>query len=222
MATYDHASLLIHQSDSSSGGSGSADVAAALALAMGTGTSYSDRLHDQWNIAGIKSNDGYPSITSHYGYHMVCWHLLFALSGQDANLSPSLPSSSSSPSPSSVSSLAGAGEDEGALNTNSIGSSSSSSSSSSRRRGSSDGGASLTFAPKMPCPYTLPVLLPNIAGTLSCKKGSGGGSCHGTNSLSLGLTVGKLALPSKGLVVSGSAYAGAVDLTAGQEVSWCA
>ena len=62
-------------------------LTAALALAKGSGTSYSDRLNDQWNIAGIKSNDGYPSITSHYGYHMTSWHLVFALSGQLADLS---------------------------------------------------------------------------------------------------------------------------------------
>eukprot|EP01050_Picozoa_sp_SAG11_P038327 SAG11_NODE_15585_length_573_cov_0.647679_1_plen_154_part_00 len=60
---------------------------AALNFSEGTGTSYSQRLNDQWNVAGIKSNDGYPFITSHYGYHMVAWHTLLALTGQFADLS---------------------------------------------------------------------------------------------------------------------------------------
>jgi hypothetical protein len=67
MATYDHASLAIHRHAVATA------TADALSLTQGTGTSYSDRLNDQWNIAGIKSNDGYPSITSHYGYHMTSW-----------------------------------------------------------------------------------------------------------------------------------------------------
>lgn len=79
MATYDHVALLLHR--------GKVDPAAAITLAEGTGTSYSQRVNDQWNIAGIKMNDGMPSITSHYGYHMTSWHTVFALSGQAADLS---------------------------------------------------------------------------------------------------------------------------------------
>jgi len=59
----------------------------ALQRSAGTSTSYSQLINDQWNIAGIKSNDGYPSVTSHYGYHMVFWHTVLALSGQSADLS---------------------------------------------------------------------------------------------------------------------------------------
>ena len=58
MATYDQAVLEIHRGS---------PVDAALALAEGAGTSYAQRVNDQWNIAGIKSNDGYPTVTSHYG-----------------------------------------------------------------------------------------------------------------------------------------------------------
>ena len=57
MATYDHVALALHRKQ--------APLSEALALAEGSGTSYSQRLNDQWNIAGIKSNDGYPTITSH-------------------------------------------------------------------------------------------------------------------------------------------------------------
>jgi len=48
-------------------------------------------INDLWNIAGIMGGigyraDGLPWITSHYGFFMSCWHLVFALSGQQANL----------------------------------------------------------------------------------------------------------------------------------------
>ena len=56
-------------------------------MSEGAGTSYSQRINDQWNVAGIKTNDGLPSITSHYGFHIVAWHTLFAISGQVADLS---------------------------------------------------------------------------------------------------------------------------------------
>jgi len=49
-------------------------------------------LRDQWNVHGLYAGDGYgvggkPWVTSHYGFHMVLWHLPFALSGQYADLS---------------------------------------------------------------------------------------------------------------------------------------
>ena len=44
-------------------------------------------MNDQWNIAGGKYTNAFPSITSHYGYHMTVWHVLLALNGQDADLS---------------------------------------------------------------------------------------------------------------------------------------
>jgi non-lysosomal glucosylceramidase len=43
-------------------------------------------INDQWNTAGIASPEGQPWITSHYGFFMVEWHLILALSGQQANL----------------------------------------------------------------------------------------------------------------------------------------
>ena len=50
-----------------------------------------DCLHDMWNTVAVYSGTGYgnedfqPLANSHYGYHMVAWHLLFALSGQFYN-----------------------------------------------------------------------------------------------------------------------------------------
>lgn len=49
MATYDHVALALHRNQT--------EVSAALELAEASGTSYSSRLNDQWNIAGIKSNE---------------------------------------------------------------------------------------------------------------------------------------------------------------------
>ena len=81
MATYDHAALAVRRAKTP------AAAAAALAFAQGSGTSYASRVNDQWNIAGVKFNDGNPSVTSHYGYHMTSWHLVLALSGQRADFS---------------------------------------------------------------------------------------------------------------------------------------
>jgi len=45
-------------------------------------------LRDMWNTVAVYSGTGYgsedfqPIANSHYGYHMVAWHALFALSGQ--------------------------------------------------------------------------------------------------------------------------------------------
>jgi hypothetical protein len=49
-------------------------------------------LNDQWNTHGIYASDGYgigrkPWVTSHYGFHMVFWHLPFVISGQYTDLS---------------------------------------------------------------------------------------------------------------------------------------
>ncbi len=48
-------------------------------------------MNDLWNIAGVSGGIGYgvegqPWITSHYGYFMSSWHLVFALTGQQANI----------------------------------------------------------------------------------------------------------------------------------------
>ncbi|CAF2990139.1 unnamed protein product [Rotaria sp. Silwood2] len=49
-------------------------------------------LNDQWNTHGLYAGDGYgiggkPWVTSHYGFHMVLWHLPFAITGQYTDLS---------------------------------------------------------------------------------------------------------------------------------------
>lgn len=43
-------------------------------------------INDQWNTCGIATRDGRSSVTSHYGFHMVAWHIPLTISGQDANL----------------------------------------------------------------------------------------------------------------------------------------
>ncbi|CAH1781975.1 unnamed protein product [Owenia fusiformis] len=48
-------------------------------------------LNDQWNVAGLMGGlnygaDGQPWVTSHYGYYMSSWHMVMALSGQQAFL----------------------------------------------------------------------------------------------------------------------------------------
>lgn len=43
-------------------------------------------INDQWNTAGLVSSQGLPYITSHYGFHMVEWHIPLAISGQIADL----------------------------------------------------------------------------------------------------------------------------------------
>ena len=43
-------------------------------------------MNDQWAIAGGKFTNGFPSVTTHYGYHMTVWHVLLALNGQEADL----------------------------------------------------------------------------------------------------------------------------------------
>lgn len=74
MPTYNHVSLLLQR--------GQMAPAAALELARGSGTSYAQRANDQWNIAGLKRSDGLPVLTSHYGYHMVAWHMALGLTRQ--------------------------------------------------------------------------------------------------------------------------------------------
>ena len=81
MATFDHASMVIRHASSPT------LVSAALDFAAGDGKNYAEVVNDLWNIAGIKFNDGNPSITSHYGYHMTSWHVLLALTGQGADFS---------------------------------------------------------------------------------------------------------------------------------------
>lgn len=68
MTNYNHATLLVRRSDGGMrAGATSPQVGRALALAQAAGTSYTERVRDQWNVAGIQSNDGYPCLTSHCG-----------------------------------------------------------------------------------------------------------------------------------------------------------
>ena len=165
MAPHDHAALALRVNASSTTPSAAA-VTAALRHSEASGTSYSHRLNDQWNDAGIKSNDGYPTITSHYGYHMTAWHLPMALSGQAAAIG-------------------------------------------------TPGNATLTFAPRQPCPYKLPVLLIGRLGTLSCSAAAG------KQHFVLELLAGEpLALST--LAVGGHAYPGAgnATLAVGVALTW--
>ena len=123
-------------------------------------------LNDQWNTHGIYAADGYgvggkPWITSHYGFHMVFWHLPFALSGQYVDLS----------------------------------------------------NGTLTFSPVLSIPYALPVLIPNIFGSLSVIS-----SLNDNRLFTLSLSIGSLSLNT--LAVYNVVYPGSVHLTAGQSVQW--
>lgn len=69
----------------------------------------------------------------------------------------------------------------------------------------------LTFAPKLACPYVLPVLLAGTTGSLACDAGG---------RFNVSLAFGRLALPAGGLAVGGSAYPGAVDIGPGGSVAW--
>ena len=113
---------------------------------------------------GIKDTDGYPTVTSHYGFHMVSWHVPLAMSGQLADLSDT-------------------------------------------------SNRSLTFAPTIPAPYSLPLMLPGVLGTIASSA---------TGKYSVMLTIGELELGT--LSVDGHKAPGAtVHLSAkGAPVSWTA
>merc|ERR1719272_755596 len=128
-------------------------------------TSWSERINDQWNTAGIKDTNGYPTVTSHYGFHMVSWHVPLAISGQLADLS----------SPSA---------------------------------------RSLTFAPTIPAPYSLPLMLPGVLGTVSAKQDAG--SNPPTCTYKVALTIGELELDTLS-VNSAKATGGTTVLIAGGE-----
>jgi len=136
--------------------------ATALENFRKSATSWSQRINDQWNTAGIKDTDGYPTVTSHYGFHMVSWHIPLAMSGQLSDLSDP------------------------------------------KNR-------SLTFTPTIPAPYSLPLMLPGVLGTVSSSA---------AGKYSVALTVGDLELDL--LSVDGhAAPGGTVHLSAaGGPVSW--
>eukprot|EP00658_Telonema_sp_P-2_P012197 TRINITY_DN14648_c0_g1_i1.p1 TRINITY_DN14648_c0_g1~~TRINITY_DN14648_c0_g1_i1.p1 ORF type:complete len:256 (+),score=58.98 TRINITY_DN14648_c0_g1_i1:105-770(+) len=137
MAPPNHATLGIHLG---------LDVDQMLAVFEPSATSWSQRINNQWDTAGIKDTAGYGTVTSHYGMHIVAWHIPLALTGQTANL----------------------------------------------QRGS------LMFDPKMSMPFSLPVLLPGVLGTLAVRQ---------PGEFSVKLTVGELQLST--LVVSGCVALGA-------------
>jgi non-lysosomal glucosylceramidase len=58
----------------------------AMAQAQKMVDNWRVNLADQWCTAGLSNPDGLPYITSHYGFHMVQWHLPLAISGQDADI----------------------------------------------------------------------------------------------------------------------------------------
>ena len=126
-------------------------------------------LNDQWNFHGLYSGTGYgldglPWCTSHYTFHMVLWHIPFALSGQTF----------SAPN------------------------------------------ATLSFDPKVPCPYELPFYTPFAIGTLQCavihKKN------QKTKKFEILSTSGDISLQE--LVVSDTHYPTAVMIKQGKVVTW--
>ena len=123
-------------------------------------------LNDQWNVHGLYAGDGYgiggkPWVTSHYGFHMVLWHLPFAFTGQYTDLT----------------------------------------------------NGTLLFSPKLRPPFTLPVLIPKIFGSISATL-----LPNGKSSYTLTLAIGNLSLNL--LAVNNVKYPGSVHLTAGQSVQW--
>jgi non-lysosomal glucosylceramidase len=70
----------------------------------------------------------------------------------------------------------------------------------------------LSFAPIVSCPYSLPVLLAGSMGTLSCSADKA--------SYTLSMAFGELTLPAAGLSVSGKTCQKPVSLSAGQSISW--
>lgn len=157
MATYDHATLAIRRSDGGMrAGRTAPAVIDALELARGAATAPTERLRDQWNIAGLHFNDGHPATTSH------CAPRAAVRSPPSLSLTLTL-----------TLALAPAIADGAAA------------------RSATDGmhmvlwhlplalsgqladltrapNRSLTFEPKLACPFTLPVLLPRALGALEC------------------------------------------------------
>ena len=67
------------------------DVPTAISVANKTLNRWRQDVNDLWNVAGVSGGLGYGAegqsyLTSHYGYFMSSWHMVFALSGQQANL----------------------------------------------------------------------------------------------------------------------------------------
>ncbi|KAK6191696.1 hypothetical protein SNE40_003314 [Patella caerulea] len=67
------------------------DPEKALNVAKKSLDRYRTVINDLWNVAGVSGGIGYgiggqPLMLSHYGYYMSSWHILLALSGQEADL----------------------------------------------------------------------------------------------------------------------------------------
>ena len=74
--------------------------------------------------------------------------------------------------------------------------------------------SSLTFAPKVPVPYRLPVLLPGVVGQISASAAE-----DGAMQFTLTLAFGELTLDH--LAVNGSAYpSGPVTIRPGAPATW--
>ena len=65
---------------------GAEDISDTLELSKRSVQGWSEGVKDQWNTAGISDSASYPTVTSHYGYHMTSWHIPLALSGQNVSL----------------------------------------------------------------------------------------------------------------------------------------
>ena len=65
---------------------GAEDISGTLEFSKRSVQGWSTRVKDQWNTAGISDTSSYPTVTSHYGYHMTSWHIPLALSKQFASL----------------------------------------------------------------------------------------------------------------------------------------
>ena len=61
------------------------DVAEAWSQVVKQLTYWTTGKNSPWNYAGLIL-DGFPSVTSHYGFHMTFYHTLLAYSGQQINL----------------------------------------------------------------------------------------------------------------------------------------
>eukprot|EP00731_Ephydatia_muelleri_P017942 Em0010g1040a len=70
------------------------DPELALSVAQKALDYWRSVVNDQWNVAGLiggyhtpeDGGSGQPYMTSHYGFFMTAWHIVFALSGQNANM----------------------------------------------------------------------------------------------------------------------------------------
>ena len=65
---------------------GADDIDGSLEFSKRSVEGWSMRVKDQWNTAGIADTESFPTVTSHYGYHMTSWHIPISLTGQNVSL----------------------------------------------------------------------------------------------------------------------------------------